>query len=73
MIGTLEKKQENNLGRDLYDLQKCLFLTDAVLQPVLTFLCASGVPAGVWDALSAVMDRSVCMTYLYTYMVVLGM
>lgn len=49
------------------------FLTDAVLKPVLTFLYASGVVAGVWDALSAVMDRSVCMTYLYTYLVVLGM
>lgn len=49
------------------------FLTDAVRKPVLTFLYASGVVAGVWDALSAVMDRSVCMTYLNTYMVVLGM
>lgn len=49
------------------------FLTDAVLKPVLTFLYASGVVAGVWYALSAVMDRSVCMTYLITYMVVLGM
>lgn len=49
------------------------FLTDAVFKPVLTFLYASGVVAGIWDALSAVMDWSVCMTYLYAYKVVLGM